>query len=344
MKRVLALTVLAVLALAAPAIARPHLELAARDGRVTVLAESGLEDLAEDLAARAEDAMIRISGDLAGLATPNAIEVRLVRDANDLAGVAPPGRGAPAWAVGVAYPELGVVSIAIRRGADYVEPIATLKHELAHLALGAALGDRAPRWLHEGFAYQHSAEWSRERIETLAGMAWFGSVIPLEELDRSFPAEELAANRSYAESYDFVGFLSRRGRWDDSADDGDRFPFRRFLRDIANGSTPDAAAIRSFGRPLHTLFLEWREDLDTRYKQVPYGLLGLAMWVVCSVLLFVAWVRRRRQNRKRVTQWEIDDAARRAQQVVAPPYVAWPGEDPFEDEPDDRPETPRLMN
>ena len=344
MSRIVAIVMFAMLWLVTSASARPHLELVARDGRVTVFAESGLEDTAHDLAAGAEDALVRISEDLAGLASPQAIEVRLVRDARDLAAVAPAGRGAPEWAVGVAYPDLGVISIAMRRGANYVEPITTLKHELAHLALGAALGDRAPHWLHEGFAYQHSAEWSRERTETLAGMAWFGSVIPLEELDGSFPAEELLANRSYAESYDFVGFLSRRGRWDDSSDDGDRFPFRRFLRDIANGETPDAAAIRSFGRPLRALFLEWREDLDSRYKLVPIGLLGLALWVACALLLVVAWIRRRRQNRKRVAQWDLDDAARHTRDVIVPPYVAWPGEDPFEDDPEDRPGDPRLMN
>ena len=71
----------------------------------------------------------------------------------------------------------------MRRGSEVIETTATLRHELAHLALGAALGDRAPRWLHEGFAYQHSAEWSQERFETLATMAWMGSVIPLKELE-----------------------------------------------------------------------------------------------------------------------------------------------------------------
>ena len=59
-------------------------------------------------------------------------------------------------------------------------------------------------------------------METLAGMAWFHGIVPLDELDHSFPAEEAPANRAYAESYDFVGYLSRRGRYEDTADDGDR--------------------------------------------------------------------------------------------------------------------------
>ncbi|MEO8702823.1 MAG: hypothetical protein ABI867_22455 [Kofleriaceae bacterium] len=337
-----------VLGLVAPAVAKPHLELASQRGNVTVYAESGLAGLGEDLAEQAADVLERIHADLYGLRTPPRIEIRLVRDAKDLAAVAPEGRGAPAWAIGVAYPELGIISIATRRDANYAEPIATLRHELAHLALGAALGARAPHWLHEGFAYQHSAEWSRDRIETLAGMAWLDTIIPLDQLDASFPSEELPANRAYAESYDFVGFLSRRGRWDDSSDDGDRFPFRRFLREIANGAAPDAAAIQAFGRPLRALFLEWKEDMQNRYRLMPIGLLGFALWIFCALLLVLAWARRRHQNRKRVAQWDLDEAARRERlsQVMAPPYVAWPGEDPFDEDPEDDPPggPTRLMN
>ena len=345
MRWLVALCVL--LGLAAPALAKPKLELAARKGRVTVFAEKSLGNTAEDLADRAEEALARIAEDLAGLPQPRAIEVRLVNDSKDLASVAPAGRGAPQWAVGVAYPDLGVVSVAIHRQANYIEPIATLKHELAHLALGAALGDRAPRWLHEGFAYQHSAEWSRERIDTLSGMAFLGTTIPIAELDREFPAQELVAHRAYAQSYDFVGFLSRRGRWDDASDDGDRYPFRRFLRLIGDGSTVDDAATKAFGRPLRALFDEWKEDLEKRYG-APVGLLGFLLWIGAAVLLVLAWRRRRRQNRQRLALWELEEITRREAArtaIVAPPYVAWPGDDdPFDDELDDRPKPPRLMN
>jgi hypothetical protein len=330
------------LALSSQAIAAPRLELAAHSGRVTVLAEPGLEGTAEKLATSAEATLARIHADLPNLPQPPAIEVHLVRDAEDLAAVAPAGRSAPSWAIGVAYPDLGVVSVAMRRGANMSDPETTLRHELGHVALGAALGDRAPHWLHEGFAYQHSAEWSWARTETLAGMAWFNSIIPLAELDRSFPAEELPAHRAYAESYDFVGYLSRRGRYQDTDDDGDRQPFRRFLDEIGRGSDLDTAATHAFGRPLKALFDEWRDDLNSRYKLMPIGLLGIGLWVLVSLLVVLAWWKRRRQNRRRFEHWDIEDAAA---QVVAPPYIPWPGEDPL-DEPDDddRPRGPRLVN
>jgi hypothetical protein len=334
---------------AAPVSAGARLEPAARAGRITVLAEPGLDSVAHDLADSAERELDRIAADLIDLPTPRVIEVHLVRDAKDLAAVAPAGRGAPAWAIGVAYPDLGVISIALRRGPTVANPQSTLRHELAHIALGAALGDRAPHWLHEGFAYQHSGEWSWERAETLAGMAWARGIIPLDQLDQTFPQDELPASRAYAEAYDFVGYLSRRGRWEDPSDDGDRWPFRRFLRDVGHGGDLDSAAMSAFGKPLHALFDEWRNDLGNRYMLAPVGLFGLLLWILCAMLLALAWWRRRRQNRHRLAQWDLEDRERAepAVQVVAPRYVAWPGEDPLAAEPDDddqKPGDPRWMN
>jgi hypothetical protein len=313
-----------------PAGAAPNLVQAASRGRVTVYAEPGLESQAEKLAAGAEAALDRISADLVDLPVPQAIEIRLVRDSAELPDVAPNGRGAPEWAIGVAYPDLGIISVALKRGANVSDPMETLRHELGHIALGVALGDQAPHWLHEGFAYQHSGEWSWERTETLAGMAWFGGVVPLAELDQSFPAAEMPANRAYAESYDFVGYLSRRGRYEDKNDDGDRWPFRKFLTEIGHTGNLDIAAKAAFGKPLGQLFEEWRNDLTTRYMLVPIGLLGLLVWILCAMLLVLAFWRRRRQNRKRLALWDAEDAARDAAiaasvaAMTAPAFVADP--------------------
>ncbi len=305
MKRILLVLAL-LLALLSPVAAAPRLQHAASSGRVTVLAEDGLASEATSLADITEEALTAISADLVDLPVPQRIEVRLVRDAADLAAIAPAGRGAPPWAIGVAYPDLGVISVAMRRGANIVNTASTLKHELAHIALGVAL-PRAPHWLHEGFAYQHAGEWSWDRMETLAGMAWFGGIVALDELDRSFPAEELPAHRAYAQSYDFIGYLSRRGRYEDKADDGDRWPFRRFLTIVGQTGDMDAAAKTAFGRPLRELFEEWRSDLTSRYMLAPLGLLGLAIWILCAMLLVLGYIRKKRNNTKRLTTWDAEE-------------------------------------
>ena len=311
-------------------------------GNIEVKAESGLEDQASMLADEAASWLDEISHDLPDLPKPDHLTLQVVRDASSLASVAPAGAGAPTWAIGVYYHDAKTISIALRRGGTIADAHATLRHELAHLALDVALGNHAPHWLHEGFAYQHSPDASWDRMETLAGMAWFGGIIPIDELDYRFPAEEAPANRAYAESFDFVGYLARRGRWEDGSDQGDRWPFRSFLRALGQGTDIDRAAIASFGKPLHALFGEWKDTLSNRFLFAPIGLLGLALWVLCALLLAVAFWRRRRANRRRMRDWDREERAReaelRTQSVIAPPYVPWPGEDPFEEHDDDDPE------
>jgi len=349
------LALLVMLTLLGSANAAPTLATLPTKGRIEMHYEPGLESTARKLRDAAEETLERIRGDLVDLPVPQHIRVQLVTNAESLAAVAPMGRGAPPWAIGVAYPDLGVISVAIRRGAVINDPMQTLRHELAHIALGSALGRRAPHWLHEGFAYQHSMEWSWDRTETLAGMAWFGGIVPLDQLDATFPREELPAHRAYAQSYDFVGFLSRRGRWEDREDDGDRWPFRRFLTAVGTGVDIDVAAVRAFGKPLHELFDEWRSDLSKRYMMAPIGLFGLALWILCAILLALAWMRKKRLNKHRLGEWDREERARaeelarlRPVVVVAPPsYVPWPGEDPFSED-DDKPrgpnDEPKLVN
>jgi hypothetical protein len=346
MRRLVMVLVVA-LGLARSAIAAPRLELAAHTPQLTAYAEPGLEDTARELAGTAAAALAEIADDLRGLPTPPHVELRVVLDAADLAAVAPAGRGAPSYAVGVAYLGDGVITLALRRGSVITDPTMTLRHELAHIALAAALGPRAPHWLHEGFAYQHAPEWSPDRIETLATMAWLDSTIPLEELDRAFPAAELPAHRAYAESYDFVAYLAQRGRWADRDDDGDRSAFRRFLNKLAHGATLDEAARHAFGVSTRALFDEWKVDFEDRYKFAPIGLIGFVLWTACALLLVLAWRRRRRQNKVRLARWADEEAARRAahsQQVVAPPYVPWPGEDPFDEPEDASDDDHKLLN
>ncbi len=343
MKRIAALVLECALALVvAPrsASAAPPLETLPGEGRIEIRYEHGLESTAERLRGAAEQSLKDISADLRDLPTPEVIHIQLVRDASELADVAPQGRGAPAYAIGVAYPDLGVLSIAMRRGGTFVDPVATLEHELAHLALGAAVGDRAPRWLHEGFAYQHSPEWSWDRTETLAGMAWFGGIVPYDELATRFPDEELPANRAYAESYDLVGYLTMRGRWEDGSDRGDRRPFRELLAELSHGSTIDQAAIRAYGVPMRALYDEWRDSLGKRYLFAPVGLLALAVWVLAAILLAFAWRKRRRQYRTRIAMWEREEAAAAAAREPEPE----PEAEPEPEQPAHDPNDPRWFN
>lgn len=279
-------------------------------GRITVRAQEGMESMAKKIANASPDYLREISDDLPNLDVPERIEIRLVRKSTLLPAAAPPGHSAPSWASGVAYSDYGVVTIAHYSGAELTNPLSVTAHELSHLALNAALHNRAPRWLNEGFAYLHSSDWSAERTQTLVGMAWSGNTIPLRDLDRSFPAEEIEVHKAYAQSYDFVAFLARRGRYSDKKDEGDRWPFRVFLGRIAQGEDVDEAALKAYGTSIIDLYEEWYEDLRTRYMLIPASLIGLFMWTFAALLLIIGYVRKSRQAKRILAVWEQEEKAR----------------------------------
>jgi len=293
-------------------------------GGVTVRAEPGMERLAGQVAKEAAPALQAIAEDLRGLPIVTAVEIRLVKRAEDLSRAAPGGRRVPEWAIGVAFPDEGVVVVAYRNGPMPADVGSVVTHELAHMALGAALGDRAPRWLHEGFAYLHSSDFSLDRTRTLTGMAWSGDVIPLADLDRSFPAQEIAAARAYAQSYDLVSYLARRGRSAGPDDDGNRWPFRRFLAAIAAGVPIDDAAVEAYSADLRTLFDEWRESLRQRYLMLPAGLFGMLIWVFAAVLLVLGFLRKRRLGRRTLARWAEEEERARSEEPPAPGPFAPP--------------------
>ncbi len=284
------------------------LPLHAEAPRVTVRAEDGLAEQVERATRLAVPAFARIEADLAGPRVTQ-VEIRLVKHAEGIAAAAPPGRGAPSWASGTAYPHEGVVVVAMRgRDGSLLDWERTLAHELAHMALGRSLGGREPRWLTEGFAYLHSPDASLARSTTLFGAVMSGSIVPLWEIEQTFPDEEADAGLAYAESYDFVAWLAQRGRYQDERDDGDREAFRHFLAELSAGHDLDEAGLAAFGRRMKDLEAEWSGSLRERYMWVPLGFFGGLVWVMAAVLLVLGWLRRRRSARRTLRQWEIDEA------------------------------------
>lgn len=274
----------------------------------TVRAEAGMEEVAAGIAEQVPADLDAIYADLSGLPRPETIEIRLVKQAASLQAAAPEGSLVPEWAAGVAFPTRGIVIVAMRRDANDLAFRNTTTHELAHMALGAALRGHAPRWLDEGFAYLHSSDFSWARTRTLAGMAWTGNRYFLYELEHRFPPGENAAGRAYAQAYDFVAYLAKRGRYADEDDDGNREPFRQFLVRISDGRGLDNASIRAFGVPMEQLEREWWESVRTKYLWSLVGMFTLFVWFVGAILLMLAWWTRRRQNKRRLAQWALDEA------------------------------------
>jgi len=297
------------------------LPVTARRAHVTVHAAEGLLDTATEIATLSVSALGAIEHDLPNLPTPAAIEIRLVKDVSGFPSVAPGGSAPPLWADGLAYPQKGIILLATSRRGQPIDLRGTLRHELAHLALGAAAGPRVPRWLHEGFAFLHSEDFSMARIQTLTNIAWSGRALPLSELGRHFPASKHGADRAYAQAYDFVAFLTRRGRYVDRADNGDRWAFRDFVKGIADGKTADASARIVYGAGLAALQTEWMTDLRSRYFSIPVGLFGAGLWVLAALLLIVAYIKKKLRGWRVMRVWEEEEAAERVSESHVRPQT-----------------------
>lgn len=285
-------------------------------GQATILAERGLDKEAQHLADQASHWLTLMQDDLRGLPVPTSVEMRLVKDSASLSDAAPNGRRVTSWASGVMFPGTNIVIVARKKDSEILDYASTARHELAHLALDAALGKNAPRWLHEGFAYLHSSEWSTARMNTLVAMAWTGNVYPLSTIEDHFPKQENSVHKAYAQSYDFVAYLAKRGHYVDLDDDGNRWPFRTFLAELAAGATQDDASHLAFGASFGQLQNQWYESLRARYLFVPSSLVGVFVWAMAALLLIIGYLRKKKKNLKTLHRWEEEDIARQRQRSL----------------------------
>ena len=229
------------------------------------------------------------------------------------------GPGAPEWGAAIAFPrERFIVMQGRDAGADAGDPIQTLRHELAHLALAEAIGGGIPRWFDEGYASFAAGEWGRDEVlATSVGLIWRG-VPTLEGLDSSFYAGSERAQRAYALAYRAVAELA--------AIDPDHGLSLFFGYWRGQGS---------FGRALRSAYGMSETDFEARWRgrvRRQYGALALAadLSVLSFFLLFLLgplwWQRRRRQQRRLEGMRALDEAQEARERASA--LAALLGEEP----------------
>ncbi len=207
-----------------------------------------------------------------------------------------PGRP-PAWADGVAWPEQSLVflkSPRLRYGT--ATPLETvLDHELVHVLLGQAFGDRpVPSWLQEGVAKVLAREVTPQMTDALAGAVLSGSLLSLDELTGNFPADPMRAQLAYAQSADMVAFL--RNRWGQEA-------LRVLIRQMAAGQDVEDAVRAATGMAPIALEASWRAKLLASpiwlralvRPELWMGLVGLAFLVGAGLRI--------RRTRQRLALW-----------------------------------------
>lgn len=255
------------------------------------------------LQARVPETWARIEGELGG-DVPDALRIRVGLDPKQMGALAPVGAPPPPYAVGVAYPSIGLVLLTLTAPNTWQAPDLprVLDHELSHVALLRRVGGAAlPRWLVEGVAIHQAREQNMARVRALGDAVYGKGPIPLDELSDRFPMRHHEVNLAYAQSADFVAFLLR-------GEDGER-RFGKMLERVRGGEPFEAAVVDTHrGASIRTLEREWRADLQERFAYWPLGLTtGLLGALGLALVLWGRW-RRREKETPVLERWAEEEA------------------------------------
>lgn len=249
----------------------------------------------------AEAVKVELSSHL-GQPVLQKVTVRVAPTVADMARLAPQDAPPPDYASGVAYHGLHLVllSMLAPHGGEAVDLDEVFRHELAHVALEDAVqGKHVPVWFNEGLAIYLSGELAVARTKTLWNATLSGTLIPLSELDRSFPRDNFEVSIAYAESADFMRFLTRKS---------DRLRFASMIERVKDGQPFERAIAEAYGSDLRRLEFEWHGDLEHRFSVIPVLTGGGLIWVLVIAALGAAYVRRRRRARAILARWEREEA------------------------------------
>ena len=262
-------------------------------GRFTIVAAPRDEALARALLASAVE-----RDTFPGLPRPTQpVRVMIAPDARRFRAWA--GAGAPEWGAAVAQPARSLIVMqgrAANSGAG--DPVRVLRHELAHLALHEALGDKPPRWFDEGYASVAAGEWGRDELLATSLALAMRRGRTLAQLDAGFEGGSVTAEASYALAWRAVEELQ--------ALDPER-GLTLFFRYWREAPRMDVAVRRAYGITLDGFEKRWQDRTRARY-----GALAVAADLTVATLLFLAllmplWVMRRRRDRRRLAALRLAD-------------------------------------
>jgi len=303
--------------------------------RFRILYTAKSEGTARELAKGIEnvrDSFVRVLG----RDWPGTTEIRVGVNRAEFEALALPGGAPPKWAVALAYPGHGIILLNALSQSGPEGPV-TLRHELAHVALGQ-FSDTWPRWFQEGLA-QHL---TGERVNLTHYAALFRAVTQekvfhFEDLADGWPDMPSDVEVAYAQSADFVAWLS--GRHGPMAMD-------QLLELVSQREPFERAFGKAFRSSLTVEENAWREGLATRFGWLPLTTSMQLVWLVAPGICVIAYVRRRRQLAARLEAMAAEEAAEdaalrvlaaeAAQQGLPPPpeavpeWVEPPSEEPRE--------------
>jgi hypothetical protein len=282
---------------------------------VVVHAGPGLERVA---AALARDSAVLAP--MPGIGPPLAVlpaspTLWVVRDLGDVPGA--PGVE-PDWVAGLALPDRHILAVrAAGAGAGRLGSLrSTTRHELAHLALHAVTGGRAPRWLQEGYAQLAASDWDWGQAWRLRVAILRQGTDALSDLDASLRGGEDRARLAYLLSYTAVHRLVEMGG---------PGALRALFDRLRAGDSMDAALRSVYGVTEAQFIRRWEAGVRDRYGWLFLLSRASLFWIAIAVLLLLVGWRRRRYDRQRMERLRRQEAASEARERWAGDEGQGPG-------------------
>ncbi|CAM4439102.1 MULTISPECIES: peptidase MA family metallohydrolase [Myxococcus] len=238
-------------------------------------------------------------GTILGKDWPGVTEIRLGVGRKEFEALALPGGKPPGWAVALAYPAHQIILL---DALSLHEPEGqqTLRHELAHVALGQ-LAPSWPRWFQEGVAqYVTGERYSLTHYSALFRAVTQERVFHFEHLDRAWPDVPSDVEIAYAQSAAFVAHLSAKFGPQAMA---------ALVDGVARGEPFETAFGKAFRTSLLVEETDWREGLAARYGWLPLTTSSALVWLSASFLCVAAYARRRQQRAAKLAEMAAQDAA-----------------------------------
>jgi hypothetical protein len=210
------------------------------------------------------------------------------------------GGAVPEWGIGVAIPARNRI-VLIAAGADRRNQSLRqiLAHELSHVVLHNALGEmRPPRWLDEGLAMYISHEWKLGRSILVARALLFGSLIPLDEIERVNTFTHPQAGLAYTESFLAVAFIVDRFGED---------ALQEMIGELARSGDLDLAMGISLGMTYREFIRQWNDEVIRRYNWFSIVSDPFVLWGFMLALFVIVFLLKRRNTRRMMRQWELQE-------------------------------------
>lgn len=248
---------------------------------------------AEHLAKIAEDKRRFVLSTL-GISDERVIEVRIASSDETMQEVL--GNKVMEWVAGLAISSKDLIVMSTR-GNEVFRASDTFVHELAHIYLDAAVGERpVPRWFHEGVAMLVASEELGERLKSLMAAAATGSLIPIEELSESFPRNPPLVHLAYAESMMFVRFLDR-----------EKGGIRSVIEQLRAGMPFEHAFTVVYGSSVGDVWERFVQKIDRTSSLLVYLTTAGIGWLIITLLFLYVYMKKRRRARARREAWANEE-------------------------------------